>query len=221
MINNIAFVGACLIMYTLNMTDEEVRQILIQRRQRARKKRARRGITVLVLAGVIILGLVYALGHYLGGKKYDSEVASIVSVTEDVPLVNTAAGQIGNEGGEPFWTWFGFDSRVDWCAIFVSWCAEQCGYIDSGAVPSFAMVDGGAGWFESRDQWLDKNAVPDAGDLVFFDWEQDDSLDHVGIVATVIDDTLFTIEGNSSDRCRVKAYDLGDPVIYGFGHIKT
>jgi len=202
------------------MNDEEIREILKQRRQRERKKRARRRVVVLVLAAVIMTGLAYALGNYLGIKKYDSEIASIVSPTEDVPMVNAAAGQIGNKGGKPFWTWFGFDSRVDWCAIFVSWCAEQCGYIESGTVPSFAMVGDGASWFEDRDQWLDNTAVPEAGDLIFFDWEQDDGLDHVGIVSTVIDDTVFTIEGNSSDRCRMKRYKLGDPVISGYGHVK-
>lgn len=206
------------------MNDEEIREILKQRkqreRQRERKKRARRRTAALVLVAVLVIGLSYALGNYLGNKKYDSEIAAIVPAAEDVPMVNTAAAQIGNKGGKPFWTWFGFSERVDWCAIFVSWCGEQCGLIDSGDTTSFAMVGDGARWFENKDLWLDKNSVPAAGDLIFFDWEQNDSLDHVGIVSTVIDDTVFTIEGNSSDRCRMKRYKLGDPVISGYGHVQ-
>ena len=46
--------------------------------------------------------------------------------------------------------WYGFDSRVEWCACFVSWCADQCGYIDSGLIPKFAGCIDGANWFKSN-----------------------------------------------------------------------
>ena len=42
--------------------------------------------------------------------------------------------QLGNEGGQPYWSWYGFEGRVEWCACFVSWCANECGYIDSGVI---------------------------------------------------------------------------------------
>ena len=38
----------------------------------------------------------------------------------------TAAGELGNEGGEKYWSWCGFDDRVEWCACFVSWCFSRC-----------------------------------------------------------------------------------------------
>ena len=50
-------------------------------------------------------------------------------------IVEVALTQLGNVGGEPYWSWYGFDSRVEWCACFVSWCAEQCGYLESGIAP--------------------------------------------------------------------------------------
>ena len=46
-------------------------------------------------------------------------------ITSNNALVAIAQSQIGNEGGETYWRWYGFDSHVDWCAIFVSWCADQ------------------------------------------------------------------------------------------------
>mgnify|MGYP004468002685 FL=1 len=42
-------------------------------------------------------------------------------------LVELAKGQVGNVGGAPYWSWYGFDSRVAWCACFVSWCYGQAG----------------------------------------------------------------------------------------------
>lgn len=59
-------------------------------------------------------------------------------------IVEVALTQVGNQGGQPYWSWYGFDSRVEWCACFVSWCADQCGYIESGLVPKFACCADGA-----------------------------------------------------------------------------
>ena len=42
-------------------------------------------------------------------------------------LVELAKSQVGNVGGYPYWSWYGFDSRVEWCACFVSWCYNQAG----------------------------------------------------------------------------------------------
>lgn len=55
---------------------------------------------------------------------------------EDDQIVAVAASQIGNVGGMPYWSWYGFGSRVEWCACFVSWCANECGYIDIGVILS-------------------------------------------------------------------------------------
>ena len=68
-------------------------------------------------------------------------------------IVEVALTQIGNQGGQPYWSWYGFDSRVEWCACFVSWCADQCGYIESGLVPKFAGCVDGANWFKSNGKW--------------------------------------------------------------------
>ena len=207
-------------MYTLNMnnlTDDEIRRIL--RKQRKRRLLKRR-LIALGLAAVITIGGAFAVGTALGNKSYRDELKRVVSVAEDKPIVNAAMGQLGNKGGEPFWSWYGFKNREDWCALFVSWCEDQCGYLESGAAPKFAIVSDGADWFVLRDQWRLMGDTPKAGDLIFFDWDQDGGRDHVGIVTAVVDDKVFTVEGNSSDLCRQKRYFLDDSVIYGYGVIK-
>ena len=132
-------------------------------------------------------------------------------------IVEVALTQIGNEGGQPYWSWYGFDSRVEWCACFVSWCADQCGYIDSGLIPKFAGCIDGANWFKSNNRWNDRNYEPKAGDIIFFDWEDDGTTDHVGIVEKCENGTVYTVEGNSSDACKQRQYTVGSSNIYGYG----
>ena len=132
-------------------------------------------------------------------------------------IVEVALTQIGNEGGQPYWSWYGFDSRVEWCACFVSWCADQCGYIDSGLIPKFVGCIDGANWFKSNNRWNDRNYEPKAGDIIFFDWEGDGTTDHVGIVEKCENGTVYTVEGNSGDACRQRQYTVGSRNIYGYG----
>ena len=132
-------------------------------------------------------------------------------------IVEVALTQVGNQGGEPYWSWYGFDSRVEWCACFVSWCAEQCGYIESGLIPKFSGCIDGSNWFKSNGQWADRNYEPKAGDIIFFDWEGDGSTDHVGIVEKCENGTVYTVEGNSGDACRTRTYTVGSSAIYGYG----
>ena len=132
-------------------------------------------------------------------------------------IVEVALTQLGNEGGQPYWSWYGFDGRVEWCACFVSWCADQCGYIESGIIPKFAGCVDGANWFKGNGQWKDRNYEPQAGDIIFFDWEGDEETDHVGIVEKCENGVVYTVEGNSGDACRQKQYTVGSSSIYGYG----
>ena len=132
-------------------------------------------------------------------------------------IVEVALTQLGNEGGQPYWSWYGFDGRVEWCACFVSWCADQCGYIESGIIPKFAGCVDGANWFEGNGQWQDRNYEPQAGNIIFFDWEGDGETDHVGIVEKCENGVVYTVEGNSGDACRQKQYTVGSSSIYGYG----
>ena len=78
-------------------------------------------------------------------------------------IVQVAFSQIGNVGGQPYWSWYGFSSRVEWCACFVSWCANQCGYIDSGIIPKFASCEiEGVTWFKTCGLWQERGYSPKA-----------------------------------------------------------
>lgn len=132
-------------------------------------------------------------------------------------IVEVASSQIGNVGGQPYWSWYGFSGRVEWCACFVSWCADQCGYIDAGVIPKFSYCPTGAEWFRNKSQWRERDYEPVSGDIIFFDWNSDGITDHVGIVEKTENGTVYTIKGNSSDSCRRRSYEIGDRSIYGYG----
>ena len=142
----------------------------------------------------------------------------------DDAIVSVALSQVGNVGGLPYWSWYGFRSRVEWCACFVSWCANECGYIDSGVIPKFAGCVHGVQWFKDRGQWQDGSFEPSAGQIIFFDWDnkgssgpQDGLSDHVGIVEKCENGIVYTIEGNSGDSCRQRQYPVGYYEILGYG----
>ena len=135
----------------------------------------------------------------------------------DDQIVSVALSQVGNVGGQPYWSWYGFDSRVEWCACFVSWCANECGYIDAGIIPKYAGCVNGAQWFKDRGQWADRNYEPAPGTIIFFDWEGDGETDHTGIVQKCENGIVYTVEGNSGDACRQRQYAVGSSSIYGYG----
>ena len=130
-------------------------------------------------------------------------------------VVDIAKSQVGNVGGQPYWSWYGFNSRVEWCACFVSWCYGQMGLSE----PRFAACQSqGIPWFQSHGQWGEPdyaNIAP--GDAIFFDWDLDGSADHVGIVVGTDGSKVYTVEGNSGDACKVKSYSLTYECIKGYG----
>ena len=130
-------------------------------------------------------------------------------------IVDLAKQQVGNVGGYPYWSWYGFNSRVEWCACFVSWCYGQMGFSE----PRFAACQSqGIPWFTSHGQWGARgyeNIAP--GDAIFFDWDLDGSADHVGLVIGRDGNRVYTVEGNSGDACKIKSYPLDYACIKGYG----
>ena len=130
-------------------------------------------------------------------------------------IVDLAKQQVGNVGGYPYWSWYGFNSRVEWCACFVSWCYGQVGLSE----PRFAACQSqGIPWFTSHGQWGARgyeNIAP--GDAIFFDWDLDGSADHVGLVIGRDANRVYTVEGNSGDACKIKSYPLDYACIKGYG----
>ena len=147
-------------------------------------------------------GVLY--GYYAGGED----------------IVSVALSQLGNKGGEPYWRWYGFGSRVEWCCCFVSWCANECGYIDAGVIPKYAGTSTGVNWFKERGQWLDGSAEPSPGMIIFYDWAKnglDGQADHTAIVWKVENGYVYTIEGNWDDQCQTSCRPIGEYQILGYG----
>lgn len=151
----------------------------------------------------------HVLRYYpLGQIFYDPDTTQLI--------VEVAASQIGNVGGEPYWSWYGFTEHVEWCACFVSWCANKCGYLDT-IIPKFAGCSTGVHWFKARNQWAERTITPEPGMIIFFDWDGGGVPDHTGIVEKSENTCVYTIEGNTSDSCRRRQYTVGDSQIFGYG----
>lgn len=158
------------------------------------------------------------LAELLAAENHSMWSAVLYGIgASDDQIVSVALSQVGNVGGQPYWSWYGFNSRVEWCACFVSWCANECGYIDMGVIPKFAGCVNGSQWFKDRGQWADRSHEPSAGTIIFFDWEGDGVTDPVGIVQKCENGTVYTVEGNSGDSCRTRTYPVGSGLIYGYG----
>lgn len=161
--------------------------------------------------------LVFGGGSPDGSASEDLSGVHFVNGTRpgNPELVNLAKKQVGNVGGYPYWSWYGFNGRVEWCACFVSWCYHKAGKSE----PRFAGCQSqGVPWFTSHGQWGNrgyKNIAP--GDAIFFDWDGDGGADHVGIVIGTDGSRVYTVEGNSGDACKIKSYDLNSGYIKGYG----
>lgn len=132
-------------------------------------------------------------------------------------IVEVALSQVGNVGGQPYWSWYGFGSRVEWCACFVSWCADQCGYIEAETFTKFSYCDAGIAWFKSRGQWQTRGYCPSPGDIIFFDWNNNGVSDHVGIVESCDGYYVYTVEGNANNAVQQLRYSINYSGIEGYG----
>lgn len=151
----------------------------------------------------------HVLRYYPFGRAFTAE--------GNQAIVDIALTQVGNVGGEPYWSWWGLSERAEWCAMFVSWCADQAGLLDAGAIPKFENCVWGANWFKDNAGWADGSAEPSPGDIIFFDWEPDGYPDHVGIVEKCENGVVYTVEGNVNDDCAKGRYYADDPCIFGYG----
>ena len=147
----------------------------------------------------------YSLGMVVGGSQAMAQVA---------------LSQVGNVGGMPYWSWYGYNYRVEWCGCFVSWCAAQCRILDSG-IPQFAYCPTAVQWFQDNDAWRGRDYTPVSGDVIFFDWLKDGArdgiADHVGVVERVENGIVYTVEGNVGDSCVQGQYYVGAGEMLGYG----
>lgn len=154
------------------------------------------------------------------------------STSEASDLVNMAKSQLGYTEGSNGYTkygdWYADDfENSDWCAMFVSWCAEQVG-ISNDVIPRTASTITFRNHYQNKGQWVasrykgGSDYIPQAGDIIVFDWSTDEGgrdgePDHVGIVVSCDGTTVYTIEGNTSNMVAERQYALTSADILGFG----
>lgn len=158
--------------------------------------------------------------RYAYGNMFYTHLVTGNIFVDSGRMVEVAKEEIGTLTGEKYWRWLGFENRMEWSAAFVSWVADQAGYIDQGRVLKTANVLNMIDWFKENDKFKGTNEdyLPQAGDIIFFDWSGDRTgKDHVGIVEYAGGNVVQVIEGNSSHRVRRRTYALDNISISGYG----
>lgn len=193
-----------------------IQQIITKVFKRVRSKASLYASIALVLALVLgsLVSFVFSSATLMGGSILGGLWESMRG---SEGMVEVARSQLGQVGGEPYWSWYGFPHRVEWCAIFVSWVAHQNGLIDEGRFPKFAGCSIGEAWFRDQNAWEGPGYCPSPGEIIFYDWNSDNIPDHVGIVESCDGSTVYTIEGNWGDSVHIDSWPVTSPEIYGYG----
>lgn len=146
-------------------------------------------------------------------------------------IVQVATTQIGyqeNSAGTKYGAWYNESlTNQPWCAMFVSWCANEAG-IPTSVIPKFASCSWGVNWFKNAGCWQDSyyyggTYVPQKGDIVFYKNSSSGSVsDHVGIVTGIVGDYIQVIEGNATNEsCCLftanKSRTLTNKYVIGYG----
>lgn len=118
-------------------------------------------------------------------------------------VINLANSQIGYKEGinndTMYGKWYGMNNQP-WCAMFVSWVFSEAGLASSVAASTrkgFASCDAGLKWFTKKNKLVPIGQAQ-AGDIAFFQFDNDAQPDHVGIVVKNNGKYLWCIEGNTA-----------------------
>ncbi|MBO1085436.1 lysozyme family protein [Enterococcus mundtii] len=166
-----------------------------------------------------------ALAHgfswrYAYGNMFYVPIVTNYLWLENSDFLEAAINEIGTIQGEKYWQWYGFEGRVEWCAIFVSWVADQVGYLNQEKIIKSANCLQMINWLTEKGNYkkASENYHPQPGDLIFFDWNGGGTgKDHVGIVEFTDGNIIQTIEGNTADKVARRTYFINDPSISGYG----
>ena len=158
-------------------------------------------------------------GDLSGLKNYTGSSSGVAGEGAQ-KLINIAKKEIGNNESDgthmKYETYMGFSGNDPWCAMFVSWCANQAGFIDSGIIPKYASCSDGVSWFQSKNAFHKEGSgyTPQPGDIVFFG---SGGGSHTGIVVKSDDNNVYTIEGNTSDMVAERTRPRATGYVYGYG----
>ena len=141
------------------------------------------------------------------GEIYDSENDKTI-YTNDVIYNEWYYGKrVSSSDGESY----------AWCAVFVSWCAEQAGLLGY-VVPCEALCANVKQFYEDEGRYHEAGSYePQIGDV--FVHLGDKGKGHVGIVAAYDADTkkIYTIEGNSDNQVSIRVRNYNTTYFDGFG----
>ena len=162
--------------------------------------------------GIIHSFAINCSGYY--GTKNSSNASSPIE-----KFVSVAESQIGyhegNNNNTKYGAWYGLNYNP-WCAMFVSWCAAQAGILYS-VVPRYCYCPYGVNEYQSIGRFSSRNSgyIPKRGDVIFY--QEGGVSSHTGIVTGVSGNTVYTVEGNTSDMVARRTHNLNDTYILGYG----
>lgn len=137
-------------------------------------------------------------------------------------IVEIALSQKGYKEGPnndtKYGAWYGLNHEP-WCAMFVSWCANQAG-IPESIIPKFAGCTTGFRIMTQMGITTKEHIIPQKGDLIFFDWDRSGDYDHVGIVTSANETSVYTVEGNHDDNVDTYVYPINASYIAGYARPK-
>lgn len=172
--------------------------------------------TILTTIIVTLLPIIIAITAFVAVIGLIAAIASIFTPSGSTgnTLVEVAKYQLESQnrvvGGERYKEWYGIDG--DWCAMFVSYCANEAGFIDDGTIPLTASVSVQQQWFIDKGLYLTKESgyKPKAGDIIIFK----NGISHTGIVIDYDEETdrVTTIEGNTGASI-TNPYHMGSSVL--------
>lgn len=183
------------------------------------------GLLGLLPLFIIFFSVAAILFMVISGSS-DNSKTEYDSAASAQQLVDTALAEYGAIGGDKYRTWYtGTADGQPWCATFISWCANECGLLDTVTIPRFQSCNAGVAWFSERNQFIYTRTyggdeyMPQTGDIIFFTGNHSrGNSTHVGIVQYVDDDmNVVTIEGNTSNGVFDRKYTLDNPYILGYG----
>ena len=163
----------------------------------------------------LIAALAISALSFAAGAAYENTHNNTGDQAQDI--VSIAQTQVGYaEGGDgytKYGDWYGMPN-ADWCAMFVSWCANQAG-VDSSVFQRFALCSAGADWFIANGSFhYSGSYVPQAGDLIFY--ASYGNIYHVGLVTGSDGYNVYSIEGNYNEMVSNVSYSLSYGDILGY-----
>lgn len=109
------------------------------------------------------------------------------------------------------------EDSTSWCSEFINWCASTSGYENSTVLPTFKTAEEGVKFFTSQSQFQTENYSPSIGDVVFFDNDNDNIADHIGIITKSEGNKIYTIESTNNKEMTQKTYESANKNIIGYG----